>query len=888
MTVYLDFETNSPLDLELVGARTYAEHKATRVTCLAYAIGDGPVQVWWPGDGLPADPAAALAAGCRVVAHNFQFDLTVWHQHMVPLGWPAIPLARWSCTAFRARLARLPASLEHLAIALDLPVGKDMAGRRFMLAIARRDLDAHPLTGDERDRLGAYAARDVDVLRAADRSLPEMPDEWRPLFELDHELNCRGMPVDLDAVRKLIVVRDAENARLAASVARLTGGEITSAKNQRGRLQKRLDALRADVPNLKRGTLERWVADHPQCCDLAAQLVSARLEAAHSADAKLDRMVAAAEGSGRVRDSFILHGAHTGRWAGRGVQLQNLPRSKLDDPEAMLQRLLDRADRIASGTLDPMVDPGWPVSIKQAITDCLKGTFKAPDGWTFVVADFEQIEPRVISWLAGAADKLSLYASGADIYTAQAKALGSDNRQFGKLVEMSSLYGASSRVMHTRAPGFDVVLSEAEAAEMTARWRENNPAIVAFWHDLAAAIGFVVEMPVDQPPVAFNRFRLWRDTEMVTLQLPSGRCLKYRNPELAPNPYGSLALSVDLPKHKQLLSVSFWHGIAVENVTSAIAYDLMTAAMLRLHADGIFLVSTVHDEITALAPVEHADAVRDHMLDAMLTLPDWADGLPLAADAYVNTRYLKRAKPAHAKLAPSAADRWMHCPGSIAAIAALPPEPPSVFAEEGSKAHAIFAACLSRDLDPVDLTDDPMTVEPLRYALLVARDVIGGRRFKVEVRLDPIPGLPSCWGTADVIVLDEHDRIVAIIDLKFGAIVAVEPDSLQLQIYGLLGAQQFGCPPEGVALHVVQPRRQHPNGPHRVHRASTDDLQRLYGRLQDAIQAVERADAPRIACEGCRYCPARQTCPEGRSAALPQRALVNPFSVGGANDAPAL
>jgi hypothetical protein len=112
MTLYLDFETNSVADLELVGARAYAEHPTTRVTCLGYAVNGGPVSLWWPGAPLPVELAAAIAAGGPVIAHNFQFDCTIWHRFMVPLGWPALPLGRWSCTAFRARLARLPASLE--------------------------------------------------------------------------------------------------------------------------------------------------------------------------------------------------------------------------------------------------------------------------------------------------------------------------------------------------------------------------------------------------------------------------------------------------------------------------------------------------------------------------------------------------------------------------------------------------------------------------------------------------------------------------------------------------------------------------------------------------------------------------------------------------------
>jgi hypothetical protein len=195
-------------------------------------------------------------------------------------------------------------------------------------------------------------------------------------------------------------------------------------------------------------------------------------------------------------------------------------------------------------------------------------------------------------------------------------------------------------------------------------------------------------------------------------------------------------------------------------------------------------------------------------------------------------------------------------------------------AAEGTEAHRIFAHCLERDLDPVGFTTDFMVLQPLRVALAIARDVIAGRRFKVEIKLDPLPGLDKVWGTADVLVFDACDRIAAIIDLKFGAGVTVEPEALQLQLYALLAAQQYGCGRAGIDLHIIQPRRQHERGPHRAHRIGTIALNDLYARLQDAVAATEDPAAPRIPGTWCRFCAARQDCPAARSA-VPR---MNPFS----------
>jgi hypothetical protein len=159
-----------------------------------------------------------------------------------------------------------------------------------------------------------------------------------------------------------------------------------------------------------------------------------------------------------------------------------------------------------------------------------------------------------------------------------------------------------------------------------------------------------------------------------------------------------------------------------------------------------------------------------------------------------------------------------------------------------------------------------VVLQPLRHALMIARDVIAGRRFKVEIRLDPLPGIDKVWGTADVLIFDEADRIVAIIDLKFGAGVTVEPNALQLQLYALLAAQQYGCIFDGIELHIIQPRRQHEHGPHRVHELGIRALTDLYTRLRGAVAATEDPAAPRLAGYWCRFCPARQDCPEARSA----------------------
>jgi DNA polymerase len=194
-----------------------------------------------------------------------------------------------------------------------------------MRSLIKRDLEAKPLTAAEWPRLTGYARRDGEVLRAADRKLPPMPDAWRPIFELDSLMNDAGMPVDLEAVGKLIVVRNAENRRLAYEFKRLTNGELSSPK-QVAKFRARLRVLGVDLPNVRRETLETWADENAQRNDFAADLIHNRLQSSHSSDTKLDRILATAASTGRVRGGFTLHGAHTGRWSGQGVQCRTCPR----------------------------------------------------------------------------------------------------------------------------------------------------------------------------------------------------------------------------------------------------------------------------------------------------------------------------------------------------------------------------------------------------------------------------------------------------------------------------------------------------------------------------------------------------------------------------------
>jgi DNA polymerase len=365
-------------------------------------------------------------------------------------------------------------------------------------------------------------------------------------------------------------------------------------------------------------------------------------------------MLAIMSADGRARDCFLWHGAHTGRWSGRGFQPQNLPRMpKGFDFDTVLAGLLREGGPVRGASIPGMeaCKPAVSRSVKARIAMCIRGLLMAPDGQRLAVADFAQIESRVLCWLAGQENMLDLYRRGEDPYVATAHGLGSDDRQFGKLLVLAAGFGGSARMLLAKAPTYEVNLTEAGAASAIAGWRAANQGIVDFWDGLYRTVREVAGGPVGMRLAVDNAFPKnllivsRGDDDTLRIKLPSGRSLIYHRPRFVPN--GEFEWCDDLIYQQAApgdwREKTAWRGLLVENVVQAIAYDVMIEKMLRMDAAGIELIGTVHDEAIALAPTERSDAVLTNMAQIMSTPPAWANGLPLTAQGYHNTRYVKMA-----------------------------------------------------------------------------------------------------------------------------------------------------------------------------------------------------------------------------------------------------
>jgi DNA polymerase len=634
MRLVLDLETTSTADLRRTGSHAYAEHPDTRVTVLCYAIDAGPVETWLSGPP-PAPFVAAVNAGATVVAHNYLFEHNVYSNKLIPAGWPAIPLSQWSCTMARALVAGYPASLDLVGRAIGLTQQKDHSSRDLMLRFARpRSLDPivwwHESDPVRFRALQEYCAQDVLAERELDRKLPELSPRERQVFEADHAINQRGLGVDHHLVDELARVMGAAQVQLARDIVRLTNGQVRSL-GQVAQLRDWLKFQGIEMPDLKRATVQARLAD--QTLVGAPRIaLQARLDASRSSTAKLTAITSARSCDGRLRGTFQYYGAaRTGRWAGRRLQPQNLFRGSIKDVPAAL-----RAIRAGASPADlDMLFEDSPLGV---IASCLRSTITAGAARRLAIADFSQIEARVLAWLAGQQDALEVFREGRDIYVSTAYKIGSSNRTLGKVLTLACGFGMGHERFRATALTYGLVLSASEAETAVRAWRDVNHHIVALWWDSHRACLRVLRAgPGADEQVGLVTFT-YRPGALLA-RLPSGRHLVYRHPRIEQNERGYDEITYMGSLGGNWTRLRAWAGRTVENVTQAVARDVMVEAMLRL--GDLPFVATIHDELIAEVPEAEADSTLDRMLGAMRETPAWAPGLPVDAAGFVVQRYQK-------------------------------------------------------------------------------------------------------------------------------------------------------------------------------------------------------------------------------------------------------
>lgn len=650
----IDFETRSTVDLKKAGLDVYARHETTDVWCMAWAFDGGPVPLWsrrapvLKGMGV-SNVLDHVANGGPVCAHNAAFELAIWNHIMVPrYGWPVLKPEQVVCTMAMAYAMALPGSLENAAAAVGLDIRKDMAGRRIMLQLSRPKDDGTWHDDPEKlEKLYAYCKQDVEVERELHKRLLELSAREREVWLLDHRINNRGVAIDLPAVKAAIALVDAEKVRLDQEMRRITGNAVATC-NAVSQLGDWIKWQGVTMPGIaKADVIDALSGDLPEPVRKALEI---RQEAAKSSTAKLTAMLEATSPDGRLRNMHQYHGASTGRWAGRRVQVHNLPRYrpgiKAKDVDRMFNMLNNRA------LLDFEYGP-----VLNAISDCLRGFIIAAPGHDLIASDFANIEGRVLAWLAGEAWKLQAFrdqdAGGTGVYElAYARAFGiqpedvtKDQRQMGKVMELALGYQGGVGAFQTMAKTYGVKVSDEKADELKTRWREAHPNIVRYWYDVERAALDAVLHAGTVVPVRNIRFKT--KGSFLFCQLPSGRLLVYPYPrvEQIQTPWGDLKDGVTIMGENSLTKkwerLKFYGGKWVENIDQAVSRDLLAAAMIRIDSPERPVVMHVHDEIVAEVPATAPESELKTVEKMMAEVPAWAAGLPVATEGWRRSRYGK-------------------------------------------------------------------------------------------------------------------------------------------------------------------------------------------------------------------------------------------------------
>lgn len=643
-TLSIDIETFSSVNLAKSGVYRYSESEDFEILLFGYSVDGGPVEVvdFTAGAKLPASIKKALTDDSVMKwAFNAQFERVCISRFLgYPIGKYLDPIS-WHCTMVWAATLGLPLSLEGVGSVLGLEKqklkeGKDLI-RYFCTPSTAKDgsvVRHYPKDATEKwERFKAYNLRDVETEMGIKDKLSKFPvpeSEWIN-YRLDQQINDRGIMLDLPFVRNAIACDDQfkqEHLDIARDV---TGLENPNSPAQ---LKAWLAEKGVEADSLSKAAVMEMLEEADGEVELALSL---RQELAKSSVKKYTAMQTVVGNDSRARGLIQFYGANrTGRYAGRLIQVQNLPQNHLPDLDEV--RSLIRAGEFEGVEL--LYD-----SVPVVLSELIRTAFIPKSGCRFYVADFSAIEARVIAWIAGEEWRQKVFESGGDIYCASASqmfhvpvekhGINGHLRQKGKIAELALGYGGSVGALKAMG-ALNYGVPEEELKPLVDAWRLSNPRIVRFWWDVDKAATTCVR---DHTNTATHGIRFVYQSGMMFVYLPSGRKLVYVKPKMGVNRYGNESVTYEgVGEQKKWLRLESYGPKFVENIVQATARDILAEAMLRLTAHGYNIVMHVHDEAVIEAPAETS---LEDICTIMGEPPAWAKGLLLRADGYVCDFYKK-------------------------------------------------------------------------------------------------------------------------------------------------------------------------------------------------------------------------------------------------------
>ena len=657
-TLSLDVETFSDVDLKKCGVYKYAESSDFEILLFGVSVDGGEVTVYdlASGDTVPEEIIRALADDSVIKwAYNASFErvcLSVWLRRNYPQYFSSYSIeddtvrnyldpSSWRCSLVWGAYMGLPLSLEGIGKVLKLENQKMAEGKaliRYFCVPCKptkanggrmRNLPEHDPV--KLSTFIAYNKRDAETEMAIQQKLSKfpVPDFLWEEYHLDQEINDRGIQLDMVLVEQAIAIDNRSREELSAKMRQLTALENPNSVQQ---MKEWLTKHGLEVDSLDKKAVKELLKTAPP---ELAEVLELRRQLAKSSVKKYQAMQNAVCADGRARGMFQFYGANrSGRWAGRLIQLQNLPQNHMTHLEDA--RRLVRAGDYA--LLSALYD-----SVPEVLSELIRTAFVPRDGYKFIVSDFSAIEARVLSFLASESWRLKVFAENGDIYCASASAMfhvpvekhgqNSHLRQKGKIAELALGYGGSVGALKSMG-ALEMGLAEEELQPLVDAWRTSNPNIVQLWWDVDNAVKTTVRQRLDTETHGI-RFRY--RSGMLFIILPSGRQLCYVKPKMGTNKFGGESVTYEgVGSTKKWERIESYGPKFVENIVQAISRDILMYAMRTL--SHCFIVGHVHDELIIECSM---DVSPDAVCEQMGRTPPWIGGLNLRADGYETMFYKK-------------------------------------------------------------------------------------------------------------------------------------------------------------------------------------------------------------------------------------------------------
>lgn len=691
--LHIDIETYSEVSIADCGVYKYAMDPSFEILLVAYAIDDKPTKIidMKSGDGLPDKFIDALTDPTVTKhAHNATFERVCFSVLLRRLGiikndnW--LDPDQWECSMIKAARCGLPLSLKQVGEALHLEQQKMAEGKNLVQLFCTphepRKNGLYP-TGralpeefpDKWETFKQYCVRDVDVEREIESELSwyEVSPFESFLYGEDQRINDYGALIDVDMARSAVAMDSQIKARLAAEAVTITGLDNPNSPSQLkawigGQLGIEVPGLtKADLPDLVKLADEK---NRP----LVKRILQIRAEMGKTSNAKYAAMLDVAGKDGRVRGMTQFYGTRTGRWAGRFVQMQNLPQNHIDALDTARQMLVE-------GDYDSM-DLTFG-NVPDTMSQLIRTAFVAPEGHELVVCDFSAIEARVLAWMAGEDWVLDTFRHGGDIYCATASQMfhvpvekhgqNAYLRQRGKVAVLALGYQGGVGALD-KMGGAKLGMTEDEETETVNMWRRANPNIVSFWGQVEKAAKECIVYKMDRAVVTKYTTITFHmeDCGTLSIELPSGRRICYPEAELhfeqewgfvaqsdAQRANGYIAKEKKSKHPERYVNdgkirfkgmnqttrkwewIETYGGKITENITQAIARDCLAFTMMNVAMENYNIVFHIHDELVVEAPLSSEVDHLDRIQEIFKLVPSWATGLPLKGAGY-RTPYYKK------------------------------------------------------------------------------------------------------------------------------------------------------------------------------------------------------------------------------------------------------